>query len=410
MILNRDRLIKILEKKNLDAVIASTPVNIQYLTDIAGAAGFAVISREKNIEPFFITGIANNDRVVDSGTWIKDIRFRGGAYYWEYDPTQKLTDLEKKMKTNYDSAVMDQIVHSPWTHCTPAMREELGKGLQERGFDGCKLGIEEAGTTITEFKKLKKALPKSKLILADDTFNYARQVKTADELKLFEESVPIVDEGWKAICESAKVGITEGELLKAYRKSVVSYGLEGCGVLYNFHLAIGRRTVMSFSGSGMNRSAKLEKGDLITFNGGVIYKNHQTHHSRTAVLGEPKHPKVNAYYKAILEAEDAGLEALRPGVKASEIYSVMVNTAKKTIPYYRRHHTGHALGMGGYDTPNFIADDHTPLEEGMVFNIEPSAFQEFGFGAIRLEDTLAITKKGYKLFTTTSRDIWRLKY
>jgi len=397
-----------MEKKNLDALIASTSVNIQYLTDIPSVSGFAILPRDKNLEPFFVTGIGSNCRVADSNTWVKDIRFRGGAYYWEYDPDSELTDIEKRMKLNYDSAIMDVVIADPWSAHTPAMRDEVLKGLQERGIDKGRLGIEERGITITEYNQLKKLMPNANLIFADDAFAYARQVKTDGEIKLFEESVPIVDEGWKAVCETVKEGVTEGELLKTYRKSVVSYGLEGCGVLYNFHLAIGRRTVMSFSGTGMTRSAKLKKGDLITSNAGVIYKNHPTHHARTAVLGEPRHPKVDLYYEAILNAENAGMEALRPGVKASEIYNIMVKTARKKIPYYKRHHTGHSLGLGGYDTPNFMANDHTKLEEGMVINIEPSAFQEFGFGAIRLEDTLVITKNGYRLLTTTSRDLWRL--
>jgi hypothetical protein len=39
---------------------------------------------------------------------------------------------------------------------------------------------------------------------------------------------------------------------------------------------------------------------LITFNGGVIYKNNPTHHARTVVLVEIKESKVYKYYKAIL--------------------------------------------------------------------------------------------------------------
>jgi len=409
MLLNRDRAIKAIEKNNLDALIASTAVNIQYLTDVPRVTGYAVLPHEKNIGPFLITGILNNGLVVTSNTWVKDVRYRGGAYYWEFDPNAKLTDLEKKMKANIDSAIMDVVVPSPNIVNSPATMEELAKGLQERGLDKGRLGIENSGTTIKQFEKLKKVLRKADLVFADEVFEYARQVKTADELKLFEESVPIVDMGWKAICEAARPGVTEGELLKVYKKTVVSCGIEGAGVDYSFHLAVGRRSILPFSGTGMDRSAKLQRGDLITFGGGIVYKHHPTHHARTAVLGEPKNPKVNSYYKAILEAEDAGLEALRPGVSASDIYNIMMKTARKTISYYRRHHTGHALGLGpGYDTPNFMANDHTILEEGMVFNIEPSAFNELGLGGLRLEDTLVITKNGYKLFTTTSRDIWRL--
>jgi Xaa-Pro aminopeptidase len=394
-------------KKGLDALIASSPENIQYLTDVPGLRGYAVLPYDKNLEPFLITGINKNDVIVDSGTWIKDIRFRGAVYYWHYDPKVKLTGVEKILKDNVDSAIMDEVVPSGDV-ITQASMKELSKGLQERGLDKSNLGIEERGTTITQFKKLKEFLPEANLVFADDAFAYARQVKTEDELKLFEEIVHINEDGWKAICETAKPGVTEGELLKTYKKSVVSYGPEGAGVNYLVYLTIGSSS-FAHNGIGMNRSAKLKRGDLISFNGGLVYKNHPIHMGRTAVLGEPENPKVNKYFQAILEAEDVGLETLRPGVKASDIYTIMMETARKTIPHYQRHHTGHSLGLGpGYDTPNFLANDHTLLEKGMVFNIEPTAFVEFGFGTLRLEDTLVITNNGYKLFTTTSRDIWRL--
>jgi Xaa-Pro aminopeptidase len=397
-----------MEKKNIDAIVASTPINIQYLTNVPNASGFAVLPRNKSLDPFFITSIGNNDKVVESDTWMKDIRFRGGAYYWEYEPGAELTEIERKMKENYDSAIMDVIIANPWTSQTKSMRDELVEGLMERGLETGNIGIEEKGTTLTNYQILEKTLPEATLVLADDAFAYSRQVKTPYEIELFEELVPIVDEGWRAICDAAKPGVTEGELLKAYKKSVVSHGDGGCGVDYNFHVAIGRRTIMSFSGTGKSRNAKLQKGDLISFNGGIVYKNHPTHHSRTAVLGKPRNPKINKYYHAVLSAENAGLEILKPGVKASEVYHVMLETAKEIIPFFRRHHMGHAIGLETYDTPNFLSNEHTTLEEGMVFNIEPSAFQVFGVGAIRLEDTLVITKKGHRLLTATSRELEQL--
>jgi Xaa-Pro aminopeptidase len=219
-----------MDKKDIDALVASTPINIQYLTDVPNLSGFAVLPRNKSLDPFFITSIGNNDKVVESDTWMKDIRFRGGAYYWEYETGTELTDIERKMKNNYDSAFMDEIIANPWTSQTKGMRDELVEGLKERGLEKGNIGIEEKGTTITNYKILEKSLPEATFILADDAFAYSRQVKTSYQIELFEELVPIVDEGWRAICDAAKPGVTEGELLKAYKKSVVSHGDEGCGV------------------------------------------------------------------------------------------------------------------------------------------------------------------------------------
>jgi len=68
MFLNRDRAVRDMEDENLDAIIASTSVNIQYLTDIPLIAGFAVLPRDKDLESLLVTGIGNNDNVEDSGT------------------------------------------------------------------------------------------------------------------------------------------------------------------------------------------------------------------------------------------------------------------------------------------------------------------------------------------------------
>ena len=114
-----------MERKGLDALIASTPTNLLYLTDVPDLnVGYALLPFEKKDEPFLITKIFCCDKVVTSDTWIKDVRYRGGAYYWETDPKAELTDLERMMKTAVDSAVMDVIsaVHS--VH-TPAQVEEL---------------------------------------------------------------------------------------------------------------------------------------------------------------------------------------------------------------------------------------------------------------------------------------------
>jgi Xaa-Pro aminopeptidase len=126
-------------------------------------------------------------------------------------------------------------------------------------------------------------------------------------------------------------------------------------------------------------------------------------------LGPPRNDKLKKYFNAMLAGEDAQLAALRPGVKASEIYNICNETVKKSgIPHYRRHHVGHALGIGSeYDKPIIAYNDDTVLEEGMVLNLEPNYF-EFGLGGLQLEDTVLITRNGCEMLTTTKRELWEL--
>ncbi len=399
-----------MEKKDLDALVASTTTNVQYLTDVPGLVGYSVLPRERNLEPYLITCIIYVDRVLTSGTWLKDIRFRGPTYYFETGETNNLTALEKRMKKYVDEAVMDVVVASVNTARSPSMIKELVKGLEERGLNKGRIGIERAGTSSEQLRKLKKYLPNAKFVFADQSFDYARMIKTEHEQNIVAESSSIIDKGFRTIGECVKEGVTEGELCKTFKHAVVDYGYEGAGAPYSgAQVTFGRRTIMASSWTGSDGENKLKRGEVIRVGAHIDWKNHPCHHQRTMVLGEPNDPRVNSYWKGIIGAQNAGLAILKPGVKASKIYKVMIKEAKKHIPKYRRHHMGHALSLGGaYDTPNFMARDNTLIEEGMVFNIEPSLYLEFGFGGFSLEDTLVVTKNGYNLYTTTSRDIWRL--
>jgi Xaa-Pro dipeptidase len=242
--------------------------------------------------------------------------------------------------------------------------------------------------------------------MADNVFSYARQVKTPFELQLFREGTPIVEKGIKAACEIIKEGITEQQILNEYKREVVS---EGCGVNFNQIVEVGRRSIQPVCGCGIERSARVEKGDMIRFNPNIVYKNHPFHMGRTVVLGEPKDKKLVTLYKASLAGENALLDSIKPGIKASELDRICNEAVKENgNPRFRRHMTGHALGLGpGYDQPMIAFNDDTIIEEGMVFNLEPNYF-EFGVGGIQLEDTLVVTKDGYELFTKTDRNLWYL--
>ena len=408
LLMNEKRMKSSMEKEGLDAIVASTRENVQYLSDSI-LSGYAVLPFEKNTEPFIVTWVAYADMVVDSGTWIKDVKYTG-TFFFEYFPGARMTDLENKMRAQILPIQKDvenwyKLQHGG-VEGVPGLEDKLLEGLKERDMEKATIGIEQSGMTVTGFESLKKKLPQAKLKFADKVLSHARMVKTPHELQLFRKGTPMVERGIKAAVAVAKEGVTEQELLNTFKKSVVS---EGAGVTYSTILEVGHRSIMPSSGVGVDRSARLEKGDMIRFNPAIVHEQHPFHMGRTVVLGEPRDAKLRPYYKAMLAGEDAILAAVKPGVKASELFAACEKAVKAGgIPHYRRHHVGHALGLGpAYDQPIISFNDDTALEEGMTFNLEPNYF-EFGLGGLQLEDTLAVTKNGYELFTTTGRDLWTI--
>jgi len=99
------------------------------------------------------------------------------------------------------------------------------------------------------------------------------------------------------------------------------------------------------------------------------------------------------------------LEVMRPGIAAKDVFAAAMEASRESgIPHYRRHHVGHGVGLDTYDAPLLDATTETPLEPGMVFEIE-TPYYELGFGGLQVEDTVVITEDGCRLLTRSSREL-----
>lgn len=133
---------------------------------------------------------------------------------------------------------------------------------------------------------------------------------------------------------------------------------------------------------------KLQQPILIDW--GAIYDGYCSDNTRTIVYSEKQHE----IWDIVAQAHDNAIKAIKPGLKCSDIDKV----ARDIISEYGYgdkfiHSTGHSLGLDIHETPGFSYRDDTIIEQGMVITVEPGIYLEGEFG-VRLEDTVAISKKG----------------
>ncbi|MCL6597080.1 MAG: M24 family metallopeptidase, partial [Firmicutes bacterium] len=74
------------------------------------------------------------------------------------------------------------------------------------------------------------------------------------------------------------------------------------------------------------------------------------------------------------------------------------------VSEYVRHHSGHAIGMEGHESPFFDLGDDTVLRPGMVFSVEPGLYVP-GLGGFRHSDTVVVTEDGHERLTLYPRDL-----
>jgi Xaa-Pro aminopeptidase len=132
--------------------------------------------------------------------------------------------------------------------------------------------------------------------------------------------------------------------------------------------------------------------------------------TRTVVRGTPP-PEVMRMWDAVLEAQQAGLDTVRPGVNGRDVHFACCEAFKRhgygslAKPYRDIdsdarfiHGTGHGLGLEIHEFPR-VSEADVVLEVGDVITVEPGLYDP-RLGGIRIEDLVVVTETGCRNLTT----------
>jgi Xaa-Pro aminopeptidase len=131
--------------------------------------------------------------------------------------------------------------------------------------------------------------------------------------------------------------------------------------------------------------------------------------SRTVSVG-PADPNAARVYAAVREAQQAAIDAVRPGVTASEVdAAARAVLGSHGLDDTFGHGTGHGLGLEVHEEPRLgrPRKEGPPPERlapGMVFTIEPGAYIA-GWGGVRIEDDVLVTDEAHELLTAVTREL-----
>ena len=152
---------------------------------------------------------------------------------------------------------------------------------------------------------------------------------------------------------------------------------------------------------------QMEKGDLILFDLGARWGGYNADVSRTFPVSGRFTEQQKALYEVVLKGLEVAIAASKPGQPKNELQDLSKQAMAKElirlgiiqepeeINRYYFHGSGHYIGLYTHD----VGDDNAPLEEDMVFTLEPGLyFDDLGIG-IRIEDTLLVTKDGCEVLS-----------
>jgi len=397
MLINRKRAEKIMKKYGVEAIIASSPENVTYLSDfwddghwsIKGTQVYAVLPLDRSIDPFIVTSVGTLDQVaIEKNCWIDNF-YTYGKFFTQVPDEKDFSETEQKLKKLLNNMKKGEDPVSA-----------LINGLTERGLIGKRIAIDEMNITPKLFESIRKKVSNTEILYGYSMMREIRSVKTEEEVQRLQRSTEIIEKSFLNAIQNIHEGVSEIEITDILRQTVIEQG----GLPIFSCIGAGHNSAFP---NAIPTDYKVQRGDLIRFDIGCLYEHYNSDTARIAVLGKPT-DKQRVYYNAVKIGEEQALRLVRPGAKASEIFRETVESVRKAgIPHYERNHVGHGIGIECYDLPNITPLSDDILEEGMVLNVE-TPYYELGFGGVQVEDTLLVTKSGYQQLTRNGRDLFIL--
>ncbi len=345
-----------MEWADLDALIGVGPENFMYVS------GAWLLSHKLRIQEVFSgvvigrhsdpTAIVNGvyDRIMHRDSWIKDIR------------------IMQERRTYREGQ------ETPLSVVADVLREH--NATDER------VGVDMALLPAKSVDELKMLLPNATLVPADGVFERARAIKSADEVAALKRAAVATEKAIRDAFANARVGDTEKKVAND-----IIYGILQAGAVDTwmvFHAGTNSQVIHHQPGD-----KKLMPGELVHVDCGGQIDGYFSDIARMAVVGEPDELH-SSRYRWLYDTMRNTIDHVRPGAVPAELYTAAKTTYEKRGFDYISQMVGHSIGVAIHEAPVLEPDEPTPLEPGMVVQIEHGVDDHVG-GRFHIEETVLVT-------------------
>ncbi|MGJ4859580.1 M24 family metallopeptidase [Labrys sp. La1] len=388
MLLNQPRLCSRMAELALDAIIATSPENVTYLSNFwalpqwirRGPQAYVVWPRADLAKPAIITGTSTLDLVADQAPQVEDVR-RYGEFHIEMDSDAASNPVDKR-----HLALREELSYSD-------ALTALIETLKDKGLQTGRIAIDETGLEQGYLEQLKEALPTVIWVPGAGVLRHVRAIKTPVEIERLRQIAQISERSIAAALSVVREGASEHELARAFHVQTVVEGampVLGC-------IGFGERSALP---NVQPSERQLREGEIIRFDVGGRFGHYRADIARNAVLGEAP-LEARRLHHALLRGVEHACQIIRPGVYANQVFKAVMDVVRREgIPHYKRDHVGHGIGLDGYDLPLLSGSSDQVLEEGMVLCVE-TPYYEVGRWGLQVEDMIVVRSDGVERLMAT---------
>ncbi len=276
---------------------------------------------------------------------------------------------------------------------------EMVRGI----LDGFNLP-EQPRVAISDFARaetvshLQPLLPGATWLSATALLRPMRVIKSQDDIELMKIAGRITEAAFADTLAALRHGMTELEIVEEVNYQLRKHGSLGQSFttsLYN----TGPNHPLLFGQRMESWKRTMDPPVSILFDFGGIYEGWCYDFGRTVFFGEPN-AEAQRVYDVMMASQAAGIAALKAGEGTTTSTDAAARKVIEDAGYGEafRHRLGHGIGMDVHEPPFLTKGDETPLQEGMLFTIEPSIMQFNDYSA-RVEDVVVARPGGGEKLT-----------
>lgn len=372
------RLRKIMAEEKIDVLLLRLPENVLYATGYWPVIGASLAVFPANGDATLVMPFSELDYAAAG--WVSDQR------------TFRFINM--------------QALANP-TAQTQALLRDLAA---EKGFANAVIGYEGnfelvAGNNVaaearvvTEatIRALQAALPQAKFVDATNAIKKSRVVKSKMEIEQIRITNEVASMGYAAAREMIAAGVREAEIAGAVEGRIYGRGVGYKNVTrargYCFVMS-GVNSVNSWRPFCVSTDKRLAWGEPVLVELDAMTNGYFNDLTRTFFVGTPD-AQAKKVFDVVQEAVNTVIAAIKPGVRCADLDALARQVIERAgFGEYFNHQLGHGIGLQFHEPPTLHPASTDVLEEGMVFAIEPAIYIP-GFGGVRLEENLAVTRTG----------------
>ncbi|MFD2446328.1 M24 family metallopeptidase [Bacillus sp. CGMCC 1.16607] len=349
--------------------------------------------KESDIQLTFIT---SPDNVFYFSGFLSDPheRLLGIAIFQDEEPFLicPAMEIEDAKRAGWQGEIIGHSdIDRPW--------ELVQATIAKRNISPSKVAIEKEHMNVERYEAITNLFPQAQFYSAEEKVRTLRLVKDEFELKKLREACTLADYAIEIGVQEIKEGKTELDVLAAIEFALKKKGVNEMS--FSTMVLTGANAASPHGTPGMT---KIQKGDLVLFDLGVVVDGYCSDITRTVAYGEINE-KQKEIYHTVLKGQLAALEASKPGKTCAEVDLAARNIIRDAgYGEFFPHRLGHGLGISVHEFPSLTETNSLLLEEGMVFTIEPGIYVP-NVAGVRIEDDVYVTSNGIEILTKFPKEL-----